>query len=314
MSRRQHPASAASIDVHRWTDSIPAARRRTFTLQTADRLAIGLANGVLENCGLTLHRLFGQPMIPGSALKGVAVDAARELPEVAADAGVIFATAAPRSTPERQGAIGFLAAFPVKYDARLEFDVATPHYPRYYSGTGNPGATDTENPIPIVFPVVGKCVEFRFTLVCLTTRHSDAEASRLLDLAKKALLHALTTRGVGAKTASGYGWFIDPESAGQPDARGPSTAMPSPAAAIEPAAIAKWRGHGNERGNFRVMLPELAAISDATVLEAALPSIVGEQNWRNYQRKGTKDPFWQAFASRPEGNAILARLSSKPGQ
>lgn len=309
LAQRQRPAAAVPVDPLRWLDSVPAARKQSFTLMTADRLAIGLANGVLENCGLTLHRFFGQPKIPGSALKGIAVDAAREIPEVAAEAGIIFGTAAQGAVPERQGAIGFLDAYPVSTNARLEFDVATPHYPQFYAGNGNPNATDTENPVPIVFPVVAKDQTFRFALVCTAPRFADAEAARLLGLATRALRHALGTRGIGAKTASGYGWFVE---AGEPQVapiRGPNPAENGqPAVPAEHPAIVAWRGKGHERGNFRVMLPALAAIPDTATLEAALPSIVGEQAWRQFRRT---DRYWQAFAANPHGKAILDRLTRK---
>lgn len=309
LAQRQRPTAAVPVDPLRWLEAVPATRKRTFTLMTADRLAIGLANGVLENCGLTLHRFFGHPKIPGSALKGIAVDAARELPEVSAEADTLYATAEPGNEPERQGAIAFLDAYPVAPNARLEFDIATPHYPRYYAGTGNPNATDTENPIPIVFPVVAKNVTFRFALICLSPRFSDPEAERLLGLAEQALRHALGTRGIGAKTASGYGWFVEP---GEPQAapiRGPNPAENgNPAVPAEHPAIIAWRGKGHERGNFRVMLPALAAIPDTATLEAALPSIVGAQAWRQFRRT---DRYWQAFAANPHGKAILDRLTRK---
>lgn len=49
---------------------IPSARR--FVMRLADRLIVNHAGGILENTGLCLHRHFGCPYIPGSALKGVA--------------------------------------------------------------------------------------------------------------------------------------------------------------------------------------------------------------------------------------------------
>jgi CRISPR/Cas system CMR subunit Cmr6 (Cas7 group RAMP superfamily) len=309
LAQRQRPTTAIPVDPLRWLDAVPAARKRSFTLLTADRLAIGLANGVLENCGLTLHRFFGHPKIPGSALKGIAADAAREIPEVSAEADTLFATAEPGKEPERQGAIAFLDAYPVAPNARLEFDVATPHYRTYYAGTGNSNATDTENPIPIVFPVVAKGVTFRFALICLSPRCSDLEAERLLGLAEQAVRHALGTRGIGAKTASGYGWFVEAGEQLTTPILQPNPAESSNAAIpAEHPAIIEWRGKGHDQGNFRVMLPKLAAITDTAALEAALPSIVGDQSWKRFRRS---DPYWQAFASNPHGKAILDRLTRK---
>jgi len=50
--------------------SIPGARAIFMKLQS--RLLINQAGGVLENTGLCLHPHFGCPMIPGSAVKGIA--------------------------------------------------------------------------------------------------------------------------------------------------------------------------------------------------------------------------------------------------
>jgi CRISPR/Cas system CMR subunit Cmr6 (Cas7 group RAMP superfamily) len=43
-----------------------------FQARLGGRLAINLADGIIENAGMCLDRIFGEPMIPASALKGVA--------------------------------------------------------------------------------------------------------------------------------------------------------------------------------------------------------------------------------------------------
>ena len=47
-----------------------------FTLRLGGRMMVDQAGGVLENANLCLHRNLGFPMIPGSALKGIALHAA----------------------------------------------------------------------------------------------------------------------------------------------------------------------------------------------------------------------------------------------
>jgi len=46
-----------------------------FTARLGGRLLVNQAGGVLENAGLCLHRHFGHPMLPGSAVKGLAAHA-----------------------------------------------------------------------------------------------------------------------------------------------------------------------------------------------------------------------------------------------
>ncbi|MBM3396075.1 MAG: type III-B CRISPR module RAMP protein Cmr6, partial [Betaproteobacteria bacterium] len=181
-----------------WTKNIPAARFRSFDLVTAERLVIGLSNGVLENSGLTLHRFFGVPFIPGSALKGVARDAAMYVEDTRGLARGLFGNNETEDKEARQGDVSFLAAFPVNPNARLEYEVCTPHYKAYYGmeldqqtrHPVNPNALDDENPIPNLFPVVAKGERFRFQLLALSSRLTDQQASRPLDAAVKCLKEA----------------------------------------------------------------------------------------------------------------------------
>lgn len=49
---------------------------KTFIMKLGGRMIINQAGGVLENSGLCIHRHFGYPYIPGSAVKGIARHAA----------------------------------------------------------------------------------------------------------------------------------------------------------------------------------------------------------------------------------------------
>jgi CRISPR/Cas system CMR subunit Cmr6 (Cas7 group RAMP superfamily) len=300
VSKRSHTAGAASVDPMAWISTLPKSRHRLLTLRTASRLAIGLANGVIENAGITLHRRYGRPMIPGSSLKGVALRAGKRLGFGAADMERIFGRE-PGEESALAGCVGFLDAFSARSDAKIELDIVNPHYPKYYSGKGNQDAEDTENPIPNFFPAVGRGTEFRFILICTTRRISAEEAARTLDLAAQALVEALTTSGIGAKTGSGYGWFEKIQSLQS----GP-TAAGSDIFSLE--VLNKWKGKGHNKDNFRVMLPELSKCQNTEALEDALPEIVGLQHWRQFRRN---HPYWQSFASHPDGRNILDRIRIK---
>ncbi len=120
------------------------------------------------------------------------------------------------SLPNYAGSVSFLPAYPVdlgktgKVDGlpldvptlgKLELDVVTCHHRDYYEGK-LPVATDTEEPVPVVFPAVAPGHVFAFAVVPL--RGADAN---LLKQARTWLKTGLETFGLGAKTNAGYGWF-----------------------------------------------------------------------------------------------------------
>ncbi len=207
---------------------------KTFVMKLSGRLIVNHSGGVLENCGLCLHPHFNYPYIPGAAVKGVARHAAweswnekmkmktddpakKEIAEkIAATFGFptgdkdLDAFLKKEVSPEKYGTetapkcsagtVAFLAATPFgDRAAMLRVDVCTCHHPKYYTTTLD-HAWDFEDPNPQPFPAVDAGVGFCFCIVPLKT---DAD----LDFAEKSLKDALTTNGIGAKTAAGYGWF-----------------------------------------------------------------------------------------------------------
>lgn len=189
-----------------------------FVLRLDSRLIVNQAGGILENAGLCLHRHFGFPVIPGSALKGLARHAAwcewneESNPEakrrIALDIARVFGfptgdkgglDAALEDCPRSSGTIAFLPAVP-DGRAHLAVDIVNCHHHAYYAAKEEGArAFDDESPIPNFFPAVEAGSKFVFTLA--PVRGND------LPLAKKWLLHALTHFGAGAKTAAGYGVF-----------------------------------------------------------------------------------------------------------
>lgn len=182
---------------------------KSLFMRLEDRLIVDQSGGVQENAHLCLHPHFGVPMIPGSAVKGVARHYLWELWNDAEGAEKdvleselyeIFGDA------EQSGKISFLSARPVG-GASLEVDVLTCHHMDYYSPqNGKDKATDDESPNPQFFPVVKKGATFEF-VVYPTARGTAQMAERALSLLKD----ALELNGIGAKTAAGYGWFSEDE-------------------------------------------------------------------------------------------------------
>lgn len=102
------------------------------------------------------------------------------------------------------GAVAFLPAYP-NTDPGLELDILTCHHPDYYGNFNVAFAADTEDPNPVTFPAVrAQNGDDYFAFAVAPLRSAGP---RLLEVALAFLRLGLETFGVGAKTASGYGWF-----------------------------------------------------------------------------------------------------------
>ena len=170
-------------------------------MRAASRVIVGLgAESVLET-SIRLHRIYGFPIIPGSALKGLARSYA-ELMEGKSESDPTFAAVFGKSPPDAAaGKVIFFDAIPAAPDSlKLDLDVMNPHYSEYYRG-GNTPPADYLNPVPVFFLAIAPKSWFLF-----------AVASRESELAKQAcewLRRGLQELGVGAKTVAGYGlWEV----------------------------------------------------------------------------------------------------------
>ena len=168
---------------------------------TLGRMIVGLgAESILET-SITLHRTYGVPIIPGSALKGLAAAAAhkhlehpdwrkiREDGTMGPYHRILF------GDTESSGYVTFHDALWIPEGERLflDLDVMTVHHPSYYQQEGPPPA-DWDNPTPVAF----LSARGRF-LLAVTGPEEWATAA--LEILKE----ALDQDGIGAKTAAGYG-------------------------------------------------------------------------------------------------------------
>ena len=173
------------------------------------RLIVGLGGEHVQETNMTLHHIYGIPYIPGSAVKGVLnhwwFQALQEKKDFIDDKGNVNKTEAMKDSEyldyiktfgrqEQRGEVQFLDAYPEK--VQFATDIMNPHYPDYYSGSKPP--TDHQNPRPINFLTVEKTI-FRFAFL--------AQDQTLLDKLKDRFQKALELKGIGAKTAVGYGYF-----------------------------------------------------------------------------------------------------------
>ncbi len=321
----------------------------TFEARLGGRLMVNLAGGVIENSGMALDRCFGLPFIPGSALKGIsrsqalweihaAEDSekerllrmamvlfgfgARDVADKgdfgwAGGSGLAGRIAASFGTTELKGCASFLPAYPTSTPV-LVVEMVNPHHPDYHSGKAKM-ARDDENPRPNYFPAVESGASFGFALVIQRAPLLDGSSTaELLAQARQWMERAVSRKGVGAKTAAGYGWFDLPT--------GPSTDAPgqsggvqggsgiSAAAAAETPAdtcIRNWAGKLGTSANFAGAVPEMAALVDDTDLKKAFEAIIPEPDRRRLRKN---HPYWQSFTSGRHGELgkrILVRLGLK---
>lgn len=202
----QHPELVALLDAyrHRWEALLAELRGhgwavKPFPMYADSRVVVGLGSESVLETNIRLHRIYGFPIIPGSALKGLARAYAKLVAHVKEEERVfqeVFGTASPEA---RAGKVIFLDAIPANpKKLKLELDVMNPHYSEYYRGGDVPPA-DYLNPTPIYFLTIGPGSEFLFAVT--------SESPELASKAEAWLRGGLKELGVGAKTTAGYGYW-----------------------------------------------------------------------------------------------------------
>ncbi|MBE9166321.1 type III-B CRISPR module RAMP protein Cmr6 [Pleurocapsales cyanobacterium LEGE 06147] len=186
----------------RWQHSIQTFPHcQYFQASPEWRMVVGLGQTSILETSLTLDRVTGIPLIPGSALKGVTAAYALlyELVKNPTDKQKDFL--AVFGTQENAGEIIFFDAVPTKIPT-LEPDIMNNHYPKYYGENQPP--TPYQSPVPVYFLTLGRNSEFAFAVAA---RKQTPEIEKLVSLAAEWLQQGITTLGVGAKTAAGYGYL-----------------------------------------------------------------------------------------------------------
>ena len=171
-----------------------------------NRIAIGLgAESILET-NLTLHRTWGVPSIPGSALKGLAASFAHQrlgdgwqegeanylelFGDTTQNGAVIFFDALPKFENDTQ-----------KDTLEILEDIITPHHSAYYNGKEPLPPADWDSPIPVSFA----SVRGTFLIAIAPSSKHIKNPKQVVELAYGILKKALMEYGIGAKTSSGYG-------------------------------------------------------------------------------------------------------------
>jgi CRISPR-associated protein Cmr6 len=222
---------AVSADYHlayeRWRRSFAAVETTMREVVATSRILVGHGNPSGSDVGLTVHRSWGVPVLPGSSLKGLvaqytdAVYGGTEEPARRAWRGPtwsgrritkegapgeafagLFGSPAVDGDEDsaRRGLVEFHDALYVPGsalgDRPFARDVLTVHQKPYYDGKGKDWPNDWSSPNPVAFMTVRPGTKF---LLALTGPGNWA------DQALRLLLEALAQWGVGGKTSAGYG-------------------------------------------------------------------------------------------------------------
>ncbi len=186
----------------RWQEALSDLPEiRTTAAIVRGRMAVGLGAESVHETSIALHRTYGVPYIPGSALKGLAAAVARKrLIDPAWHKADGEAYRILFGEVEEAGFVTFHDALwmpPADVAAPLLLplaaDVMTVHHPRYY-GSQRSAPTEWDDPTPIPFLTATGSY-----WIALTGPPHWTEAA--LDL----LALGLDEMGIGAKTAAGYG-------------------------------------------------------------------------------------------------------------
>lgn len=169
------------------------------------RMVIGIGGENVLETGLTLHHIYGTPIIPGTALKGLVSHYCNQAWGIVDDRFKVGGTYHQTifGTTEDSGHIIFHDAWitPDTLKESLQPDVMTPHHSEYYSGKAAP--TDFDDPNPVTFlSVVGT---FHVAVSCDVP---GDEGEKWVELAFGMLSDALRERGIGGKTNAGYGRLV----------------------------------------------------------------------------------------------------------
>ena len=142
----------------RWREALTQLPElRATPAMVRGRMVVGLGAESVHETSIALHRTYGVPYIPGSALKGLAASVARKrLLDPSWKAGgeayrILFGEV------EEAGFVSFHDALwmppaeaPAPLLLPLAADVMTVHHPKYYGGRPSP-PTEWDDPTPIPF-------------------------------------------------------------------------------------------------------------------------------------------------------------------
>lgn len=250
------------------------------------RLAVSLgAESVLET-SIALHRTYGVPIIPGSALKGLASSYADRFQtgEGWRKGGAHHRTVF--GDTDSAGHITFHDALPLPGKWKLQPDVLTVHHQDYYNKGGSAPPADWDSPVPVPF------LSATGTFLVALAGPTDWVAA-----ARELLARALTEEGVGAKTSSGYG-RLKLELPKPPPPSPAVVALDSLAARLEQMHRNDIPKPANQGGLAKIAQALLELDADTSLKRELARQVLAKARsynaWDNRDRK--RQPWWAAIS------------------
>jgi CRISPR-associated protein Cmr6 len=208
-SRRQFVSDVAALRIpeaynifyQRWEEYLEDFKASTRIAKAKGRMIIGLGDENVIETSVTLHRTYGVPYIPGSALKGLTASYARQRLDESWQIGseaykIVF------GDTDNAGYITFFDALYIPgtgFNNHVLYpDVITVHHQKYYQGT-NSAPADWDDPVPV--PFLSATGSYLIALAAPGLTDAKTWLDTTFDIIKFALLEM----GIGAKTSSGYG-------------------------------------------------------------------------------------------------------------
>jgi CRISPR-associated protein Cmr6 len=296
----------------RWHAALLASDSGAITrvVKATGRLLLGHGNPSPTEVGITLHQVYGVPMIPGTALKGMLSHYLASWGRTDDEdwRGVGYdASGSPRDPPgayhrtifgaphlplgdgrAQVGAAGGVVfedawLIPGADPCPLALDVLTPHQLGYYREFGGkPGKeqppNDWTDPVPVSFLTVKPGAEFLLAVSARSAGRVGAE------LAMAHLLDALEQWGIGAKTRAGYGrlQLVAAATAAQANARNlgaPRTEVPVAPASPALQALAQ-AVYGVLKPASPDQAPPVASRFDQLITDTLLDALADEERGR----------------------------------
>ena len=201
---RFRPTTEYPLIFQRWKENLQSLGAHLQSLKIDGRVVVGLGAEAVLEASITLHRTYGVPYIPGSALKGLAASYARkelesdEWRKLKADGEVGKLYEAVFGSAGKCGYITFHDALYIPSATQVQVlytDVMTVHHQEYYGGDEPPADWDDPNPVPFLSA----------TGSYLLALSGGPGTDRLLGNTMEILGLALRDYGIGAKASSGYG-------------------------------------------------------------------------------------------------------------
>lgn len=193
-----------------WRATLHAYNASTRQASVDRRLIVGLGNESILETSISLHRTYGVPYIPGSALKGLAACYVQDYLGTKIKPTDTAYTMLFGNSDEA----GYLIYFDALYipgtgainraeqKQALHPDIITVHHPEYYRKTPEAPPADWDSPTPI--PFLTATGTYLLALAAPDIPNAT-KRDQWINITFAILKEALQKIGVGAKTSSGYG-------------------------------------------------------------------------------------------------------------